>query len=421
MYKRHAGTWLKCVFVGDLILEEGPSPYLDGENKPANPIEAQSAYVDDENARYGLVSDMVGPQDEINVYRRKAAHFATFRQVQESDPVAAYADPEEVRREAAKPDGVLPAGYQIVANDKFSMDMELLQEAKSEIERIGPNPAILGRQGADASGRSTLIRQQAGLTELAHLFAALDDLELRVYRQVWARVRQFWTAPKYIRVTDDDNAPKFVQVNEPVWGQPTPVMDPQTGLATLKPQFMGYRNAVAQMDVDIVIDTTPDTANVQQEQYQALVELAKVGGLGPDPGPILLRASNLPRKREILDQLEQAKQAPPNPMQVQAQQIDMAGKQAMVQKTSAQAEEAHARAQKAYREANAPPDGQPQPQQDPTGGLKTLAELRLQQATIDKTFAQADKARAEAARTNIDAHHAMWGPPDAAVVIGPAR
>jgi hypothetical protein len=58
------------------------------------------------------------------------------------------------------------------------------------------------------------------------------------------------------------------------------------------------------MDVDIIIDSTPDTANVQQEQYNALVELAKVGALGPNPGPILLKASSLPKKRELLDELD---------------------------------------------------------------------------------------------------------------------
>ena len=41
---------------------------------------------------------------------RKAAHLATFRQFQESGPDAATADPDEVRREGAKPDGVIPVG-----------------------------------------------------------------------------------------------------------------------------------------------------------------------------------------------------------------------------------------------------------------------------------------------------------------------
>jgi hypothetical protein len=361
MYKRERGIWLKCVFVGSLKLEEGPSPYLDGNGKPCNPIEAQSAYVDDDNNRYGAVQDMVGPQDEINVYRRKGAHRATFRQVQETDPVAAYADPEEVRREAAKPDGVLPPGYGIVPDDKFAMDMALLAEAKAEIERVGPNPALLARGNAN-SGRQDLIRQQAGLTELAHLFSGLDDLEHRIYAQAWARIRQFWTAPKMIRVTDSEGEIDFMQINEPVFGPPQPKIDPLTGFPAYDPitrqivmerPLLKTERQVAKMDVDIKIDTTPDTASVQQEQYAGLIELAKVGALGPNAGKILLKASSLPMKRELLEELKaQEQQGPPpvTPEQRQMIELEMADKAAGIEKTRAGAEKDRASAVQITRE-----------------------------------------------------------------------
>lgn len=367
MYKRERGTWLKCVFVGRLKLEEGESPYRGNDDRPCNPIEARSAYIDDENIRYSPVADMVGPQDEINVYRRKAAHFATFRQLQETDPVAAYADPEEARREAAKPDGVIPPGYGVVPNDKFSMDMSLLQEAKGEIERLGPNPAILGRSNS-TSGRQDLVRQQAGLTELAHLFAGLDDLELRIYRQAWARVRQFWTEPKFVRVTDDENVVQFIQINEPVLVGHVPAFDPTTGQVVMQPQYE-VRNAVAQMGVDIIVDSTPDTANVQQEQYNSLVELAKVGALGQNPGPFLLKASSLPKKRELLEELEKSSPTQqPNPAQEAAMALEMREKEAGIAKTEAETQDKRADALKTMSEARAnmmqpvmPPQPGPQP------------------------------------------------------------
>lgn len=364
MYAKRGGVWMKCVFVGGLKLEEGASPYLDDDGQPMNPIEAASAYVDDENNRYGVVADMEGPQDEINTYRRKGAHYATFRQLQETDPSSAGVDPEEARREAQRPDGVMPSGWSIVPNtDKFSMDMTLLAEAKSEIERASVNPAILGRSGENQSGRASLIRQQAGLTELAHLFGALEDLELRVYRQAWSRVRQYWTEPKFIRVTDDENAVRFLQINKPVYGEPAPVIDPATGIPqydpytrqiVMAPQLLGYENSVAEMGVDIIVDSTPDTANVQQEQWQSLVELAKVGGLGQNPGPILLKNSNLPKKREIIEALEKEQEGQQPPPEAQeAMRLAMAEKQAAIGKTEAQTEQARASAIKTMGEAQA--------------------------------------------------------------------
>jgi hypothetical protein len=235
------------------------------------------------------------------------------------------------------------------------MDMALLAEAKGEIERIGPNPAILGRQGENASGRANLVRQQAGLTELAHLFGNLEDWDYRVQRQCWLRVRQFWTAPKFIRVTDDENAVRFVQINKPIYGEPAPVLDEATGMPkydpytrqiVMAPQLLGYENAVAEMGVDIIIDSTPDTANLQQEQFALLVDLAKTGALGPNPGPMLLRASSLPKKREIIEQVEQQqKQAmQPPPGAEQAMELEMRERAAGIDKTAAQAEQARASA-----------------------------------------------------------------------------
>lgn len=376
MYKREAGTWLKCCFVGELKLDEGPSPYQDNDGQPCNPIEAYSAYIDDDNRRYGVVEDMIGPQDEINVYRTKNAWLATFRQLQETDPSSAGVDPDEARREAARPDGVIPSGWQIVpSSDKFSMGSELLAEAKSEIERLGPAPDILGRQSADSSGRSQLIRQQAGLTELAHLFSGLEDLETRIWTQAWARVRQYWTQPKFIRVTDNPDSVKFIQINEPVWGPSAPVIDPATGMpqydpvtrqVVMRPQYLGMRNSVAQMGVDIIVDSTPDTANVQQEQYNALVQLAQIpGALGTNPGAILIKASNLPMKRELLEELDkqtqaaqaaaqQQQQLPPpqlTPAQQAMQDLLIREKQANIEKTTAQGHQANATAAKNIAEA----------------------------------------------------------------------
>jgi hypothetical protein len=273
LYEKEGGEWTRCVYHSGGWLEYGPSPYLDHKGRPTCPIEAQSAYVTRNNDRYGAVRDMRGPQDEVNKRRSKSLHMLSTRQLEETQPGAATINPDLARAEAARPDGIIPAGYRISPNnDVVSGHMALLQEAKAEIERLGPNPAILGREGADSSGRALLARQQSGLVELAILFGALEDWELRIYRQMWARARQFWTDPMWIRVTDDEGSPKFVQLNEPQMG-PGQVVQTADGQIGIQPQVLGYKNQVAEMDVDIIIDATPDTANLQQEQFQDLVQI----------------------------------------------------------------------------------------------------------------------------------------------------
>jgi hypothetical protein len=338
MYSRRGGIWNKCVFVYGGVLEEGPSQYLDSKTKqPRNPILAQSAYVDIDNQRYGAVKDMVSPQDAINKGRSKAIHLLNVAKLRVEPGVL---DVDAVRKEWAKPDGIIEAreGQIEELGDRqlTPAHLELLRDAKEEMRRQSPTPGIVGRGGQSQSGRAILAEQQAGMTEQAPLLAGFDDWKLRCYRAMWESIKQFWTAPKWIRVTDDENAPRFVGLN-----MPEPVIDPQTGQMQVDPmtgQPVMQSNNPADMDVDIVIDSTPDTAVIQEEQFTKLAELIQ-GGV-PIPPDVLIEASSLPKKKLLLDKMKQAQesqqgQPDPNAQAMQAeqakQQMQMEAKQAQLQ------------------------------------------------------------------------------------------
>lgn len=305
------GGWQRIVFWGGAILEEGPSPYVNEAGVPSNPIVAQSCFVDRDNARYGVVKAMLPIQDEINMRRSRLLHLANSRQVRLTDPAGPELDANVIRKEAARPDGVLPLGVEpAMTGDLQAGQVNLLQEAKAEIERMGPNPAVLGQSNSDASGRAQLVRQQAGLTELTPALGAAEDLELRVYRLCWERIRQFWTEPKMIRVTDDIGAPKFMTVNEPIVQEVQGIVagpdgQPQIGVQRV---VTGVKNRPAEMDMDILIDSVPDTATIQQEQFVSLVELAKMYGPQEVPFDDILEASSLPKKRELIEKRQSRQQ-----------------------------------------------------------------------------------------------------------------
>ena len=324
IYYRDNG-WKRAVYTGTDILEYGPSPYLDHRGRPDCPIEAMSAYVKRDNSRYGAVWDMIGPQDEINKRRSKSVHELSVSRLEARDVTAIDTDADVARQEASRPDGVIPPGWGLAPNTaNFQGNLELMSEAKAELERMGPSPAMLGRTERDASGRALLARQQSGLVELANLYGALEDWELRVYRQCWGRVKQYWTAPQFIRVTDDEDAPRFVGLNQPIASPASPAPgEPQAGV-------LGYHNLVAEMDVDIEIDSQPDAGAIASEQFSDLISLVKMSPAYQQQAPLslLIQLSTIPHKRALLDQIKQAAAAQ---SQAQAQQQAVAQQHAAAQ------------------------------------------------------------------------------------------
>jgi hypothetical protein len=316
-------------------LEAGASPYLDSHGNPDCAIRARSCYIDRENRRYGEVRDLRSPQDAINKRESKLLHMLSNRQAVATDPEYAYnVDAETVRREMSKADGVIPAGWQpTTLNDLASGQFSLLANAREFIQRIGQNPSVLAQQSASASGRAQIARQQAGMVDSAMSLNGLRLFELSVYRSIWQRCRQFWKAHDYIRVTDDAGSPQFVGINQPIQGEPQPMMMPDGNIGVGQP-IMGYENALAEMDVDITIDSVPDTANLAQEQFDKLIELAQIYGPQEVPFDDILEVSSLPEKAKLIakrkDRAEQASQGqqPQQEMAMRGMAAEIADKEA---------------------------------------------------------------------------------------------
>lgn len=332
LYHREPGGWNRCVFFAGGVLEKGPSPYHDEKQKPDCAIVAMSCYADRDNNRMGIGRDLRAPQDEFNKRRAKLLHQLNNRQLQAADANSFMPiDADEARSEAARPDGIIPPGWVPVnQNDLAAGQFNLLSLAESELDRQGPNPAILARSGNSASGRSKMVDQQAGLTEDAVVYKGLHNWEVRVYRAIWNRCRQFWTAPDYIRVTDDEGSPQYIGINQPQMGEPQVVMGPD-GMPTIQPMVLGYENPLADLDVDIILDTVPDTAVLAMEQFATLSELAKLYGPQEVPFDDLLELSQLPDKRKLI---EKRKQRSEQQGQMQ-QQISMETAKADIENTQA--------------------------------------------------------------------------------------
>jgi hypothetical protein len=296
------GKWRWCLYAGNVVLMKGVSPFVDEKGKTFPRYRMFSASVDHDGDRYGFPRNLKSPQDEINHRRSKSLHLLNSRKV--ISEKGAVDDIEVSRKEWAKADGWIEVNHGLKMEPDtttmadFKGQLELLQEAKNEIENFGPNPALIGQGLEDSSGRAIQLLQQAGIAELGPYLTAFKNWKIRVYRDCWNIVQRYWTAERWIRVTDDQNLAQYFQVNQ--------LTIDQYG----RPQIV---NALGSLDVDIIIDEGPDTINLQGDSLQVLQSL------GPqflqEFPEIAIQLAPLPAsvKKPMIDKIQAKQNAPPPP------------------------------------------------------------------------------------------------------------
>lgn len=374
------GEWHWCIYTGSVILAAGKSFLFDEKGKTSCKYIMFSANVDQDGDRYGFVRNMRSSQDEINQRRSKGLHILNSRRVIINK--GSGLDVEKTRREAARPDGVIE--WEGTTEPKFddgakaqelNGHLGFLEDAKNEIENYGFNPALIG-QGVDKlSGRAMQIQQQAGIAELGPYLIAFRGWKLRVYRAIWNAVQRYWTAERWIRVTDDDGIAQFMAVNRMD-------VDPRTGMPALV-------NALGSLDVDIILDEGPDTINMQQDAYDTLSIMAQKGQQVPPQLLIELSPLAGKQKKKALDILDQAQQQQPDPIQ-------QAGAAAEVRKLNSEALKNEAMAQKAMTDAGtAGMSGEQGPSEMDLA--QALADIRNKNASTAKIEAETRKTEVETA------------------------
>ena len=365
MWYRERTEWQWCKFIKGMKLDSGVSPYVDEEGDTVCPLIMQSGYVDRDNGRYGVVRDMFDPQDEINKRRSKALHQSVARQVLMTKGVA---DPKKVREQLAKPDGLIEV--ELAPDDRFEIldngsemvgQLNLMQEAKSEIDMMGANSALKGDTGESASGRAVLARQEGGMIEIGSMNDKLHRFTRTVYRHIWQRIRQYWTEERWIRVTDDEKNVKFVGLNRPMTlGDYLSKLDENEAAAMMQEmqlgpndpllnEQVGIENEVSKIDVDIIIEEVPDQVTLQGEMFQALSNYAAAGTIPPE---VLIEADPIlpvKQKEKLLKMLEERAQQP-NP----AAQIEQETANADIEKTTAEAKKLSAQTAQIVQEMQYP-------------------------------------------------------------------
>jgi hypothetical protein len=313
------GQWCWALYTYGTILMEGLSPFVDVEGSTMPKFIAFSAFIDPDGDRFGFIRDMKDIQDELNHRYSKALHLLNTRR---TFVRRGTMDVNRMRQELLKTDGIIEwdAEKPEFDDQRQLADMQgqlrFLEDCKTEIENFGPNPALIGQADQARSGRAIALLQQAGIAELGPYVVELKDWKLRLYRAVFANVRKHWTTERWIRVVDPEDDAQLVQIN---------------GLR-YDPLGMAFTNvnAIAAIDVDIIVDEGSDTINMMMDTFDTLGVLASRGAQVPPA--LLIELSPIPAriKKKWLQRLDSAAQ--PDPDKEKMKTIAMEQEKAKVEK-----------------------------------------------------------------------------------------
>jgi hypothetical protein len=328
------GTWCWALFTGNALLMQGPSHFLNKDGKSICHFQMFSAAVDHDGDRYGFARNLRSAQDEVNQRRSKGLHELQTRRIIAEK--GAFDDIEKARQEAVRPDGVVERnkGYDAEFDDARKQQdvagqLKFLEDARSEIENFGPNPALLGDQGiANRSGRAVALMQQAGIAELGPYMLNWKNWKQRVSEAIFCAIQRYWTNQRWIRVTDQEGAQQLVAVNQ--------LQVDQMGMPVLV-------NALGELDVDIVLDEGPDTVTMMEDMYETLSQI--VPAIAPMLTPqevqaviqLLIETSPLTAqaKQRFKAAAQQAQQ--PDPAQQMQQKLQLEHLAAKTQQSRSQA------------------------------------------------------------------------------------
>lgn len=177
------------------------------------------------------------------------------------------------------------------------MDRIIERSATLLEQATGINDAMVGNQGREVSGIAIQSRQHAAQQQLAVPLDNLARTRNLLANRILDLIQNFYDEPRIIRITETDARGKELteelELNQP--------MDDGSVL-----------NDLTIGEYDVVITEVPTQVTFENSQFMQIMEMMDKGA--PIPWAFVLRHSNLAKKQEIIEALEQQQQNQTDPL-----------------------------------------------------------------------------------------------------------
>lgn len=243
----------------DFWFWDGPSPYRHGQFL-LTPLFAYRRARD--GMAYGVWRGMRDLSDDTNKRRSKALwSLSVNRVVLDEEAIPEDGDIESVRREAARPDGVLVKRKGSVLTFEphvmdFQGNLELARENTQIMRNVGGvTNENLGQDTSAQSGKAIIAKQDQGSLTTSDLF---DNYLLAIKQAGKIRLshmEQFWTGRKAVRIVGGRKPIEWAVINE---------FDPETG---------EFKNDITQRQADFEVDTQDYRSSLAQAALEQMFAL----------------------------------------------------------------------------------------------------------------------------------------------------
>jgi len=320
------------IFSDDIILKGSAEPGAENPNTlrvNLYPLIPLVCATDREGHPKGMVTNMIGLQDEINKLNSKLIHKFGTRQVMAE--ASAVIDPEELRQEIQRPDGLAilqDGGLSRVKVDYNTEDMGFITNhmnfALQMLQReTGVNDSTLGMGGTnERSGTIQSARIAQGNTLHTPKLENINFCKQRIAYVVLRLIGEYYTDYRVLRVTRPNGETESYEFNEPAGENGSPLHRIEDTL-----------------DYDVILKKVAPYDSIRDRQLTIFSEVLKSGVIPQEvAAEILLSLSDIPNREEILRrtqafaqaQTEMAQQQQMMDMGQQQQQMDIAAQQAMM-------------------------------------------------------------------------------------------
>jgi hypothetical protein len=237
----------KMIFCGNHVLQNGPRPY----NHQRFSLVPVWGYIKKrDNRPYGVVKNLIDPQDDLNKRRSKALYVLCTKQA--IVEVGAVDDIDTFIEEKDRPDGVMEvnrlAGVDLSSDNTLAAEhISLMDQDARYIENIGGvADESRGMQTNAISGKAIEARDRGSHVSNADLF---DNYRLgfQLSGEIQTSLtEQYYTEEKTFRITGERSKPEFDSINT------------------------GPEDDITQEQADFIIEADAYHATIRQAMYENL-------------------------------------------------------------------------------------------------------------------------------------------------------